>query len=222
MKCKLLPCIVILTVVMIAPRHARGSQEATREHAAREVTRPPTQVPTVSAQNAYTGTEPGLEIHDVVTDHRSEMPNALVLPSGKRLPVVAQPENQPAYVSEAFDTLTFFSQSIRDNVIGLLAHNELIDEEFLGLAPGSEVTLEWWDGSRVRYRIREEQLYQALEPLAPKTDFVNLVDGEKLTAGALYYRVYTGEHHLTLQTCIEREGESKWGRRFLIGEPVLD
>jgi hypothetical protein len=38
--------------------------------------------------------------------------------------------------------------------------------------------------------------------------------------GGLFNMAYGGEHHLTLQTCIESQGDFAWGRLFIIAKPL--
>jgi hypothetical protein len=62
--------------------------------------------------------------------------------------------------------------------------------------------------------------YQALSPKSASSSFKNVVSGDTLTATQLFQRVYTGEPHLTLQTCIQVGSEDSWGRLFIIAEPL--
>jgi hypothetical protein len=40
--------------------------------------------------------------------------------------------------------------------------------------------------------------------------------------GELFETAYAGNYHLTLQTCIENNGDVSWGRLFIIARPMLD
>jgi len=62
--------------------------------------------------------------------------------------------------------------------------------------------------------------FQALQPTNPYSNFVDLETNQQLTATELFYRVYTGAHHLTFQTCIEKDGEYSWGRLFVLAYPL--
>ncbi|MDP2989065.1 MAG: hypothetical protein Q8O57_00665, partial [Kiritimatiellota bacterium] len=64
--------------------------------------------------------------------------------------------------------------------------------------------------------------YQALKPLSPYSNFKDLETQNLLTAEQLFNKVYRGEYHLTLQTCIENEGNLSWGRLFVIAKPVVN
>ena len=43
-----------------------------------------------------------------------------------------------------------------------------------------------------------------------------------LTADQMFKRVYTGDRHITFQTCIFAEGISSWGRLFVVAVPKTD
>ena len=60
---------------------------------------------------------------------------------------------------------------------------------------------------------------QAIDPRSPSSDFVDLASAEYLSAGDVFNRYYTGSYPLILQTCIEQNGDSFWGRLFLVAEP---
>lgn len=62
--------------------------------------------------------------------------------------------------------------------------------------------------------------YQAFQPDSPYSDFRDLSSDEILTAEQMFRKVYTGERHVTFQTCIAANGISAWGRIFVIAEPV--
>ena len=106
-----------------------------------------------------------------------------------------------------------------DNV-GLLAHNTLSGRFFSGLAIGQEVRLIYGSGKVEYFIVTEILRYQALQPASPYSDFRDLHGGGLISAGELFKRVYTGERHVTFQTCIEAEGNLSWGRLFILAKPV--
>jgi hypothetical protein len=67
--------------------------------------------------------------------------------------------------------------------------------------------------------VEDIQQYQALQPFSPYSNFRDLETQSILTAEQLFNKVYRGEFHLTLQTCIENEGNLSWGRLFIIARP---
>jgi hypothetical protein len=106
------------------------------------------------------------------------------------------------------------------DTVGLLAHNTLAGKFFSRLAIGEQVRLLYGDGRVEAFVITEILRFQALEPLNPTSDLRSLATGEVLSAAEVFDRVYTGAHHLTLQTCIARLGITSWGRLFVIAMPA--
>jgi hypothetical protein len=135
------------------------------------------------------------------------------------LPVVQQPANDPGYVSTVAEVLTDFKDVKSAGNIGLLAHNYLAGRYFPLLRNGQEVRAINGDGSVEYFRVREILRYQALDPQSASSDFIDLKTGQRLSAAALFAKVYQGPRHLTFQTCIEKNGDASWGRLFVIAEP---
>jgi len=135
-------------------------------------------------------------------------------------PVVQQPTGNAAFVSTTEDVITDFAMPRKYGVTGLLAHNYLAGIEFFELEIGDLIQVVYGDGNIQMYRVSDIQSYQALSPNSASSNFVDLATSEKLTASQLFKRVYMGEHHLTLQTCIQQGSEDSWGRLFVIADPV--
>jgi hypothetical protein len=137
------------------------------------------------------------------------------------LRVVQQPPNQPDYVSvrngEATQFLLAFSFA---GNTGLLAHNFLSGKLFFNLKEGDVVEVVYGDGSIQEYEIDKIESYQALNPDSPTSDFLDVSNGETLSATDLFYRVYGGDHHVTFQTCIAQGNNSQWGRFFVLANPL--
>ncbi|NPV75500.1 MAG: hypothetical protein HPY59_03905 [Anaerolineae bacterium] len=136
------------------------------------------------------------------------------------LRVLQQPPDDPAFVSSIEGTVTQFSQAAQMNIIGLLAHNFASGRHFFNLNPADRIHVIYGDGSTKEYAVTAIFRYQALQPNNPSSNFVNLETGETLTATQVFIEMYSGEHHLTLQTCIEQDGIDSWGRLFIIAQPV--
>jgi hypothetical protein len=135
-------------------------------------------------------------------------------------PVVQQPSGNAGFVSTTEDVLTDFAMPRKYGVTGMLAHNYLAGNEFFALEIGDLIQVVYGDGSIQMYQISDIQSYQALSPNSGNSNFIDLATSEKLTATQLFKRVYMGEHHLTLQTCIQQGSEDSWGRLFIIANPV--
>ncbi len=137
-----------------------------------------------------------------------------------QLRVQQQPEGEMGYVSVQEDVVTQFSRAALFNVYGFLAHNDAAGRLFYNLSIGDLVYVVYGDGSFKGYQVTETKRYQALQGCDPDSDFINLETGRQITADALFKQVYTGSHHLVLQTCICQQDDPHWGRYFVIAEPV--
>lgn len=138
------------------------------------------------------------------------------------LPVVQQPSSNAGYVSTIAGTLTQFSLATQYGNVGLLAHNYLSGQYFFQLTPGAKVFLVYGDGRLETFRITNVYRYQATEPYSTRSDFIDLDTGDYLTGNQLFKKVYMGARHITFQTCIANNGNSSWGRLFVIAEPATN
>jgi hypothetical protein len=134
-------------------------------------------------------------------------------------PIIQQPAGDPAFVSPVDGEITQFGMASQFGTVGLLAHNNLSGRFFSQLAVGQEVRLVYGDG-RVEYFVITQILqYQALQPTSPYSTFRDLTNDEQLSAEQMFRRVYTGDRHVTFQTCIAGPGSLSWGRLFVIAMP---
>ncbi len=138
-------------------------------------------------------------------------------------PVVQQPPGDTNFVSKNDGEVTQFASASRYGNIGLLAHNYLSGKSFSQLRIGEEVQLVYSDGQLETFVVKEILRYKALDPKSPYSSFQNLDnENEILTVGQMFDRAYEGGRHVTFQTCISAEGNSSWGRLFIIAAPKLD
>ena len=138
------------------------------------------------------------------------------------LRVVQQPEGDANYISPKNGELTQFAAVSQRGNIGLLAHNYLSGRAFSRLLLGQDVQIQYSNGETENFVITEILSYQALEPKSPYSSFQSLKnESEVLSVGQMFDRVYGGDHHLTFQTCIARDGVSSWGRLFVVAMPRL-
>ena len=133
--------------------------------------------------------------------------------------VQQQPAGDYGYIAPQADIVTQFMLTL-PQVTGLLAHNNLAGKDFDRLTTGDEVLLVEGDGLVRRYRVAGADEYQALQPFSATSDLLHLESGETLTTAEVFARYYMGEEHVTFQTCIERGGNSSWGRLFVVALPV--
>ena len=157
-----------------------------------------------------------------VQNGKTDSLRGVYVPNVMAFPVIQQPSGNAGYVSTNDNQVTQFAMASQFGNVGLLAHNYLSGKSFSQMAVGQEVRLVYGDG-RVEYFIVTEILqYQALQPNSPWSSFRNLDDDTTLSAEQMFKRVYTGDRHLTFQTCIQAEGISSWGRLFVVAVPKTD
>ena len=141
------------------------------------------------------------------------------VPNVLATPVVQQPADNAGYVSSTDGVLTQFRLPSQFGNVGLLAHNSLSGKFFFQLEVGQEVRLVYGNGKVEYYLIQQILRYQAFEPNSPYSNFRDLSTNENLTAEQVFRKVYTGDRHVTFQTCIAANGISTWGRIFVIATP---
>jgi len=137
------------------------------------------------------------------------------------LQVVYQPSNNPGFVSSVDNVATYFLLPYKmAGNYGMLAHNYLGGRFFFDVNVGDIIQLVFGDGNYQDFEVVGVNDYQALQPNNPRSEFVNLVSGAQLNANNLFYEVYMGPFHTTLQTCIAQGIEDSWGRRFILAPPL--
>lgn len=130
-------------------------------------------------------------------------------------------QSSAAYVSSRAGTVTQFGLAGQYGSIGLLAHNYLSGASFSRLGAGSEIYLVYGDGSTKKYQVTSVKKYQALSPTDLYSDFKNLDNPDTtLSSSDLFSETYGQGGKLVLQTCISKDGQSSWGRLFIIASPV--
>jgi len=137
------------------------------------------------------------------------------------LKVTQQPSNNPAYVNANPGYVTQFNLAAQYGTIGLLAHNYLSGAFFFNLKTGQEVDIIYGDGTIRRYIIVILRHFQALSPLSTASDFVDIDkhSSDKISNTDLFYQIYQGER-VVFQTCITVNGNTSWGRLFVIATPI--
>lgn len=174
-------------------------------------------------QETQKASQDAQSIEDFITtivDGRSDVIREMYIKGFVALEIVQQPSGQAAFVSSADNVITEFSMAKNYGVIGLLAHNYLAGRYFSDLKIGDIISIVYGNGEIDEYQINDIQSYQALQPNSPNSQFKDLLTNEQLSAPQLFRRVYAGNHHLTLQTCIQEGEIDTWGRLFIIAEPV--
>jgi hypothetical protein len=156
-----------------------------------------------------------------VKNGRSDQVTGVYVENRLSLRVVQQPANDAAFVATIDGTATQFLMAFQvAGNIGLLAHNYLAGRLFFDLQTGDIVQLIYGDGNVSEFEITTIYQYQALNPSSPYSNFLDIQNGETLSANDLFYRVYGGDFHLTFQTCIAQDNNDSWGRMFVIALPL--
>ena len=147
------------------------------------------------------------------------MLRGVYVPDVLALPVVQQLADRPYYVSNRDGEATQFGMATQYGNIGLLAHNTRSGKFFSQLSIGQQVRLVYGDGRVEDFVVANILRFRALAPESVSSSFRNLDRKETLSAGEMFNRAYVGEHRLVFQTCIEANGNSSWGRLFIIALP---
>ncbi len=180
-------------------------------------------LPTQASAKENQDTLPSLNAFiETVKDGEANTLRGVYIPNVMAYPIVQQPYGNPGFVSTTESVVTQFSIASEVGNVGLLAHNHLAGISFTGIKHGDQIILIYGDGHTEIFLVEVIQQYQALSPLSPYSQFKDLETQSTLTAEELFRTVYRGEYHLTLQTCIEKDGDLSWGRLFVIAKPIAN
>ena len=173
---------------------------------------------------ADTGNAPALPhlssfITNISNSNAGEL-RGIYIPGVMAFPVIQQPGDNAGFVSTEADSVTQFGMVNQFGNIGLLAHNNLAGINFFSLTQGQLVYLVYGNGEISTFIITEVLHYQAYEPYNVYTYFRDLDSGLEYSAEDVFRKVYMGERHVTLQTCIAENGVGSWGRLFVIAIPL--
>ena len=157
---------------------------------------------------------------NTVSDGQSESISGVYVTNVFALKVVQQPSSNAGYVSTDDDVATQFRMAKKYNTIGLLAHNTAAGQYFSDLTYGNIIEIIYGDGDIDFYKVEEIYQYQALSPNSSFSDFTDLVTGETYSAADVFYQMYSGDPHVTLQTCIQNNSVDSGGRLFIIAYPL--
>jgi len=138
------------------------------------------------------------------------------------LRVMQQPNGNNGFVSSVAGVATQFRMAERFGTIGLLAHNFAAGSNYSQVDLQDVITVVYGDGTMKKFVVTSIVKFQALSPNSATSSFVDLASGDTLTATKLFEKIYKGDPHLVLQTCIAAENEVSWGRLFVIAQPLED
>ena len=177
---------------------------------------------TVKIQKKVSYISPPAVVRPSGKEDGPQLIRSVLVPQAFSFNVVQQPESNPYYVSSAKELVTEFRLARQHNNIGLLAHNNLAGSKFNALALGQKIYVIHEDGHKDRYTVSAIHRFKALESTKTESRFVDLDTSQTYSASEVFFQMYTGDPHLTFQTCIEAEGDASWGRLFVIATPDRD
>jgi hypothetical protein len=164
--------------------------------------------------------DPLLSFIASVLNGMADLVTGVYVPDLFALPVIQQPEKQPTYVSEQNGLVTQFSSAAKNGVTGLLGHNYLSGELFYKLEIGHEVLIVYGDGAVQHYQVISIDRFQKLTPSSLRSNLVDQDSGETKTTPQVFDQFYRGEHRVTFQTCLEKDGNLNWGLVFIVAVPL--
>lgn len=173
--------------------------------------------------------QPTLPATSALDDFASSLKNqqagrvvGVYVPAVLALRVAQQPTNNLAYVDTTRGYATQFGLAAQYGTTGFLAHNYLSGGLFFKLAVGEEVDVIYGDGIIDYYKIVSIRHFQALNPTSPASNFVDLDahNNLQISNADLFNQIYNQGNQVVFQTCIDANGNSSWGRLFVIAKPI--
>jgi hypothetical protein len=155
-----------------------------------------------------------------VSNGQANLVRGLYVTGVMALRVVQQPQGDPGFISAEDGTATLFQSASLYGVTGLLAHNFLSGRDFFRLTNGQALNVIYGDGRVQHYQVSQIDDFQRLSVNDLRSNFLELNSGLEKTADQVFADYYQGKPHLTLQTCIEHNGEWNWGVRFIKADPA--
>jgi hypothetical protein len=95
-----------------------------------------------------------------------------------------------------------------------------LGQKFYEVEIGEYIAIIYGDGDVRRYEVTGIYQFQKLNLGSLTSDFIDLLTKEQVTSTQIFNRFYTGTDQVTLQTCLERDGQPSWGLTFFVAEPV--
>ena len=137
------------------------------------------------------------------------------------LKVQQQPEGNYNFISTKPDVVTQYDLAEQLGVIGLLAHNYLAGSKFFLLNEGENITIVFGNGNTMSGQVVGLYRYQALSPRDAFSSLKDLDTGDLLSSAQVFLKYYGQKGMIVFQTCISEDGNSSWGRLFVVAKPVL-
>ncbi len=163
---------------------------------------------------------PLLEFSERVENGQPGQVVGVYVPQILELEVEQQPAADPLFVDGQTGMATQFERAALNGVVGLLAHNTSSGIKFYQVQIGQQIDVIYGNGRIEQFRVQSISEFQKLQTMNPMSDFVDLSTGSTLTSTQVFNRFYSGDHRLTLQTCLERNGDPNWGLHFIEAYPI--
>lgn len=142
------------------------------------------------------------------------------VPGVMALPVIQQPVDNNLFVSTKGSVLTQFNEASMNGILGILAHNFLAGGLFYEIGLGEDIWIVKGIDTFTHYRVSSIEQYQRVKKAGAPDEYIDLSTNEELSTREVFSRYYDGEHHLTLQTCLERNGDGDWGLTFIVADLI--
>lgn len=171
---------------------------------------------TAYAKNNKNEVPPLRNFIETITNGEADTLRGVYISMVMALPIIQQPDGNSKFISENNSTATQFNMAAREGNVGLLAHNYLAGGFFFDIQNGDEIILIFGNGRTEIFIVEGINQYEAL----PYGVYRDTNTQDLISTGALFSIMYDGEYHVTLQTCIENNGNLNWGRLFITAKPA--
>lgn len=160
------------------------------------------------------------ELMDRLTSRQDLFQMGVYVPGVMALPVIRQPEDNSLFVSAKSSVLTQFSEAAANGILGILAHNFLAGGLFYNIDLGQDIWIIEGVNEFKHYKVSRIEQYQRIHNTNAPDEYIDLTTNEELSTPEVFARYYAGEHRLTLQTCLEKDGDGDWGLTFIVADLI--
>jgi len=132
--------------------------------------------------------------------------------------VIPQPPNDNGFVSSIDRTVTQFQMPYkRSNTLGFLAHNYIAGRDFSSVSIGDRLEYIGLKNDNRNATVKQIIDCSKLDQKGTKFSCPS-ISKKPLTEAQLYNYIYKPSNRFVLQTCIGKDKDMEWGRKFIIGE----
>ena len=153
----------------------------------------------------------------------------ITLPNDLPMVIVQQPKGDPLWISNNIDAFTQIEQPRKEFGTSVFAihtygsKNDLYDLKINDFIVYKTISIDNncnVHANLVFYRVKDILRYQALSPRNPATPLIDLVTGKQYSVESIIDKVYGNNEYVILQTCIYKNGNTAWGRLFVVLEEI--